>query len=40
VHDGQRGGDPLVEQVGVEALELLGGEHPLVASVRDRQRGK
>ena len=30
VHDGQRGGDPLVGEVGEEAVELVGGEHALV----------
>ncbi len=30
VHQGQRRGEPLVRQVGVELLELRGGEHALV----------
>src|SRR3712207_7380299 len=30
VHHRDRGLDALVEEVGVEAVELVGGEHPLV----------
>ena len=30
VHDGHGRGDPLVGEVGVEPVELVGGEHPLV----------
>ena len=30
VHDGQRGRDALVDQVGEEVVELVGGEHALV----------
>ena len=38
VDDGQGGGHPLVDQVGEEAVELVGGEHPLVDEGARRQR--
>ena len=38
VHDGERGGDPLVDQVGEELVELVGGEHALVDEGARRQR--
>ena len=38
VHDRERGGDPLVDQVGEEVVELVGGEHALVGEGARRQR--
>ena len=38
VHDGHRGGDALVDQVGVEVVELVGGEHALVGDGARGQR--
>ena len=40
VDHGQRGGDPLVGQVGVEVVELVGGEHPLVDQGPAGERGE
>ncbi len=38
VDDRERGGDPLVDQVGEEVVELVGGQHPLVGEGPRRQR--
>ena len=38
MHDRERRGDPLVDQVGEEVVELVGGEHALVGEGARRQR--
>ncbi len=38
VHDGHGAGDPLVDQVGIEVVELVGGEHALVGDGARAQR--